>query len=253
MTEARDDHARRRPRDRPGGISFAVAKAAALASVVAEASDGAAAYRLYKETRPDLVIMDLTMPGFGGVEAIKRDPAMGSGGARILVFTMHQNAAYAVQAIRAGAKGYVTKSSPPEELLRAIFDVLREGPRSSADIDHELALSRVAGESAAVEILTPREFEILRMLLAERTTEKIAEILHVSPKTVANTLISSRASLAWIRISSLSVLRFGNGSWTSGARRGAVRCPGAALIRRSAPRISPWPHQQTIDPASFAC
>jgi two-component system, NarL family, invasion response regulator UvrY len=161
--------------------------------VVAEATDGAAAYRLYKETTPDLVIMDLTMPGLSGFEAIRRirqwDPA-----ARILVFTMHQNATYAIQAIRAGAKGYVTKSSPPEELLRAIFDVLRGKTAMSADIDHELALSRVAGESAAVEILTPREFEILRMLLAERTTETIAEMLHVSPKTVANTryLIKSK-------------------------------------------------------------
>jgi two-component system, NarL family, invasion response regulator UvrY len=154
--------------------------------VVAEAIDGATAYRLFKETQPDLVIMDLTMPGVGGFETIKRirqwDPA-----ARILVFTMHLNATYAVQAIRAGAKGYVTKSSPPEELLRAIFEVLRGRTATSADIDHELALSHVAGEAAAVEILTAREFEILRLLLAEQTTEKIAELLHVSPKTVANT------------------------------------------------------------------
>ena len=65
--------------------------------------------------------------------------------------------------------------------------MLRGRTATSADIDHELALSHVAGEAAAVEILTPREFEILRMLLAEQTTENIAEILHVSPKTVANT------------------------------------------------------------------
>src|SRR5437867_3399338 len=92
--------------------------------VVAEACDGAEAYRMFKETQPALVIMDLTMPGLGGIEAIKRirqwDPA-----ARILVFTMHQNAAYAVQAIRAGARGYVTKSSPPDVLVGAVFDVLK--------------------------------------------------------------------------------------------------------------------------------
>jgi DNA-binding NarL/FixJ family response regulator len=162
--------------------------------VVAEASDGAEAYRLFKETRPDLVIMDLTMPGFGGVEAIKRirqwDPT-----ARILVFTMHQNAAYAVQAIRAGAKGYVTKSSPPEELVRAAMDVLNGRIAFSADIDHELALSRVAGTPAATDVLTPREFEILRMLLAERSTGDIARILHVSPKTVANTRYIIKAKL----------------------------------------------------------
>src|SRR5438445_378638 len=106
-----------------------------LLKVVTEASDGAEAYRLYKQTRPDLVIMDLTMPGFGGVEAIRRirqwDPA-----ARILVFTMHQNAAYAVQAIRAGARGYVPKSSPPEALVRAGFEVLPGGIAFSAEIGH---------------------------------------------------------------------------------------------------------------------
>jgi two-component system invasion response regulator UvrY len=161
--------------------------------IVAEASDGAEAYRLFKQTRPDLVIMDLIMPGFGGVEAIRRIRQWDRA-ARILVFTMHQNAAYAVQAIRAGAKGYVTKSSPPEALVRAAFDVLQGRIALSADIDHELALSRVADTPAATDVLTPREFEVLRMLLAERTTEDIAELLHLSPKTVANTryLIKSK-------------------------------------------------------------
>lgn len=153
--------------------------------VIAEAEDGAEAYRLFKETRPDLVIMDLTMPGFGGIEGIRRIRQWDRT-ARILVFTMHQNAAFAVQAIRAGARGYVTKMSPPETLLRAIFDVLDGGIALSPDIDHELALSRLGDETAAADLLTAREFEVLRLLLAERTTEEIAETLHLSPKTVAN-------------------------------------------------------------------
>jgi DNA-binding NarL/FixJ family response regulator len=154
-------------------------------TVVAEAADGAEAYRLFKTTRPDLVIMDLAMPGIGGVEAIRRirqwEPT-----ARILVFTMHQNAAFAVQAIRAGAKGYVTKLSPPEALVRAVFDVLEGRIALSPDIDHELALSRLADETLAADVLTAREFEVLRMLLDERSAEQIAETLHISPKTVAN-------------------------------------------------------------------
>jgi DNA-binding NarL/FixJ family response regulator len=129
--------------------------------------------------------MDLTMAGVGGIEAIRRirqwDPA-----ARILVFTMHQNAAFAVQAIRAGARGYVTKTSPPEALVRAVFDVLAGRIALSPDIDHELALSRLADEAVAAEVLTAREFEVLRMLLAEKTTEEVAGTLHISPKTVAN-------------------------------------------------------------------
>ena len=150
--------------------------------VIAEAAE---AYRLYKSEAPDLVIMDLSMPGIGGIEAVRRIRQWDKG-ARILVFTMHENAGFAVQAIRAGARGYVTKTSPPETLVRAVMDVLAGKIAISPDIDHELALSRLAGESSAADVLTPREFEVLRLLLAENTTEEIAETLHVSPKTVAN-------------------------------------------------------------------
>ena len=133
--------------------------------VVAEAGDGADAYRLYKEVKPDLVIMDLSMPGIGGIEAIRRIRQWDHA-ARILVFTMHQSASYAVQSIKAGARGFVTKSSPPDALLRAIAEVMAGRIALSPDIDHELAISRLASEPSAVDALSPREFEILRMLLA---------------------------------------------------------------------------------------
>ena len=153
--------------------------------VVAEAEDGAEAYRQFKATKPDLVIMDLTMPGVSGIEGIRHirqwDP-----NARILVFTMHQNAAFALQAIRAGARGYVTKMSPPETLLRAVAEVLGGHIALSPDIDHELALNRLEDEVKAADILSAREFEVLSLLLAERSTEEIATLLNLSPKTVAN-------------------------------------------------------------------
>jgi len=165
--------------------------------VIAEAAEGAEAYRLFRQTQPDLVIMDLTMSGIGGIEAIRRirqlDPD-----ARILVFTMHQNAAFAVQAIRAGARGFVTKTSPPEALVRAIFDVFAGRIALSPDIDHELALSRLGHERIATEDLTAREFEVLRLLLAEKTTAEIADTLNISPRTVANhhSLIKSKLGVS---------------------------------------------------------
>jgi DNA-binding NarL/FixJ family response regulator len=162
--------------------------------VVAEAGDGAEAYRLYKQAAPDLVIMDIAMPGIGGVESIRRIRQWDAA-ARILVFTMHQTAAYAVQAIKAGARGYVTKSSPPEALLRAIAETLAGRVALSPDIDHELALSRLAEEPMAADALTPREFEILQMLLAGKSIEDIAETLHISIKTAANTRYLMRGKL----------------------------------------------------------
>ena len=153
--------------------------------VVAEAGDGAEAYRLFKEVRPDVVIMDLAKPGIGGIETIRRIRQWDRG-ARILVFTMHQNVGFAVQAIRAGARGYVTKTSPPETLVRAVLDVLAGHIAVSPDIDHQLALGRLADAPVAADVLTAREFEVLQMLLAEHTTQEIAEALHLSPKTVAN-------------------------------------------------------------------
>ena len=162
--------------------------------VVAEAENGADAYRIYKEAKPDLVIMDISMPGIGGVEAIRRIRQWDHA-ARILVFSMHQNASYAIQAIKAGARGFVTKSSPPQALLHAIAEIMAGRIALSADIDHELAINHLAGEPQAVDTLSPREFEVLRMLLAEKSVDDIAETLHISVKTAANTRYLIRAKL----------------------------------------------------------
>jgi two-component system, NarL family, invasion response regulator UvrY len=152
---------------------------------VAEAVDGDEAYVRFQEVTPDVVIMDLSLPGQGGLEAIarisRRDPS-----ARILVFSMHQNPTFAVQATRAGAKGYVTKSSQPEVLVRAIYDVYQGRPALSPDIAQALALSKLGSGDQALADLTVREFEILRMLVDARSTEDIATALHISPKTVSN-------------------------------------------------------------------
>ncbi len=165
--------------------------------VAGEADDGISAYRLYKELSPDIVIMDLSMQGVGGIEAIRRIRGWDAN-ARILVFTMHDNSAFATQALRAGAKGYVTKSSAPVVLIEAIYDVLKGRRALSPDISHALALTYLNDEPRVLDVLTPREFEILRMLVAEKSTAEIAETLCLSPKTVANAhyLIKSKLGVA---------------------------------------------------------
>lgn len=154
--------------------------------VVAEASDGAEAYQNYKSYQPDIVVMDISMQGQGGLEAITRIKQLDSD-AKIIVFSMHQNPSFAIQATRAGALGYVTKSSEPEVLIRAIYEVQQGKQTLSADIAQTLALEKLGSDNAALDQLTVREFEILRMLVAAMPPHEIAETLNISPKTVSNT------------------------------------------------------------------
>ncbi len=154
-------------------------------SVAGEAADAVQAYQSYKDLQPDVVIMDISMPGRGGIDAIGHirglDPQ-----ACILMFTMHAGAVYALQAFRAGACGYVTKSSPPDLLVRAVRDVAAGCRVICPEIAEQLALDRVAGDSTALADLSPREFEIFRMLVDARSTGDIAAALNISRKTVAN-------------------------------------------------------------------
>lgn len=153
--------------------------------VVGEARDAASAYQCYKDTSPDVVIMDISMPGRGGIDAIEHirelDPY-----ARILVFTMHSGVAYALQAFRAGAKGYITKSSAPDLLVRAVRDVAAGRLAICPEISEALAIDRVQEEQTKLHELSPREFEIFRLILAAKSTDDIAAAFNLSPKTVAN-------------------------------------------------------------------
>jgi DNA-binding NarL/FixJ family response regulator len=153
--------------------------------VSAEAEDAAAAYRAYQAERPDVVVMDLSLPGPGGLEAI-RHIRQWDRTALLLVFTMHASAAFALKAFEAGACGYITKSSAPHELVRAIATVARGGRALSEDIAREIASERLGNERSLVEDLGPRETEILRLVASGWTTEQIATSLNLSTKTVQN-------------------------------------------------------------------
>ena len=175
--------------------------------VVGEGGDAAEAYRLYRELEPDIVIMDIALPGPGGIEATRRIRQC-DGTARILIFTMHQGAAFALKAFQAGASGYVTKSSEPAELVRAIEAVLGGRRAISPDVARELAEDRLSNAVTAVAELTPREVEILRMIARGSTTETIAASLAISLKTAQNnhyqikSKVGARtdAELVWLAI-----------------------------------------------------
>jgi two-component system invasion response regulator UvrY len=154
-------------------------------AVVGEAANAAEAYRLYKGTSPDVVVMDLSMPGRSGIDAIEHIRRYDAR-ARILVFTMHAAAPYALMAFRAGAAGYVTKSSPPDVLVGAVRSVAEGRVAICPEISEALALDRVKQEREGLDGLSPREFEIFRMILDAKTTDEIAAALNVSRKTAAN-------------------------------------------------------------------
>ncbi len=153
--------------------------------IIAEAASGEEAYILYKKHQPNLVIMDLSLPGQGGLVSISRIRKYNPD-AKILVFSMHQNPVLALKSTQAGAKGYITKSSQPEVLISAIYDVHKGLTTLSPDIAQALAYEQLGEEHTVLAELTVREFEILRMLVEPRTTSEIAQTLNLSPKTVSN-------------------------------------------------------------------
>jgi len=153
--------------------------------VVGEAGEAAEAYEVFRRTEPDVVVMDISMPGASGLEAMRHirqwDPR-----ARIVVSSMHCTAALALKAFEAGASGYVAKSAEPSEFAEAIRVVARGGRALSADISRVIAGEAIAGGRSILERLTPREADILRQIALGSTSQEIAATLNLSIKTVQN-------------------------------------------------------------------
>jgi two-component system, NarL family, invasion response regulator UvrY len=165
--------------------------------VVAEAGDAESAYALFVEHQPDVVVLDLSMPGVSGLDLVRR-MTVRQPSARVLVFSMHEDASLAERAIQLGARGYVTKSSAPETLASAVADMMAGRVAFSPDIAQALAMLRVTGEGDPLTALSAREFEIFRLLARGQTVSSIASLLSLSAKTVANyhSLIKQKLNIA---------------------------------------------------------
>jgi DNA-binding NarL/FixJ family response regulator len=153
--------------------------------VVAEADGAASAYAAFKAHAPDIVVMDISMKGASGLEAIRNIRSRNQR-ARILVFSMHSEAALVKAAFSAGASGYVTKSSEPATLIHAVRSVARGERAMSDDVAHVLAAESLNPSQSILGRLGEREIEILRQLASGSTTEEIATKLNLSTKTVQN-------------------------------------------------------------------
>jgi DNA-binding NarL/FixJ family response regulator len=167
-----------------------------LFEVIGEAESGEKAYQIFGELKPDVMVMDLSMPGMGGLEAIRRI-LMRYEKAKILVLSMHEDLSFANQALKLGAKAYLTKNALADDLVKSIETVTQGDVFLSDEIAKKMAMQSISGNQDPVDELSAREFEIFRLLAEGLDIEAIASTLNISSKTVSNyqTMIKQKLNI----------------------------------------------------------
>jgi len=169
---------------------------------IKEAANGQEAVRALKEWRPDLVILDLNLPGISGLQVLVRFK-IEDAKVRILVISMHDNPIYVARALQAGADGYVSKNAPPEQIFEAVRRVADGRTYIEHETAQELALWNLRTPSDPLKQLSSRDIEILRFLVEGSSLTEIAQALGVSYKRVANHCTQLKAKLAARRMADL--------------------------------------------------
>ena len=168
---------------------------------VSEAGDVESGLVIYERERPDIVLLDLNLAGTGGLEMLRRILALDAS-AKVVIFSMHAEPVYAVRAMKAGARGYVSKSAPVDELVAAIRKVSAGGQYIDREVASRIAVSQLTAEDP-MQQLSMREAEILRLLGQGKSLTAISESLGVAYKTVANTCSNMKAKLGVERTADL--------------------------------------------------
>ncbi|MDL2338516.1 MAG: response regulator transcription factor [Pseudomonadota bacterium] len=193
-----DDHALVR-------MGFKMLLGDALVEVVAEAGSGEQACQDYPKVKPDVVVMDLSMPGMGGLEAVRRllahDPQ-----ARILALSAHEDTAHPRRVLRAGALGYLTKRSAPDTLIAAVTAVAHGDRYVDAQTAQALAMAQIDGETSPAEMLSEREFSVFIQLAQGKSVAAIADSLSLSPSTVGTHLYNVKQKLNATNQSELTLI-----------------------------------------------
>lgn len=154
--------------------------------VIGEAANGAEAVALVTEQEPDVLLLDITMPVKDGIEATEEIVELKKK-TRILILSMHADEQYALRTLRAGANGFISKGARLEELLKAITEVHngeRYLPEQMAESLGERSIEDKIDEKSLVEMLSPREYQVMSYLAQGMTGREIADVLAISPKTV---------------------------------------------------------------------
>lgn len=165
--------------------------------VIAEAGSGEQAYRMYLDHQPTVVVMDLTMPGAGGLEASRRILARDRQ-ARILVFSVHENEIFLNRALDQGILGYISKRSASSVMLEAVRQVAEGKLYVGQEMVPFLIERRASADQGLIARLSPREFEVFRLRAEGMSVNDIAELLKVSPKTIGhhNTSIKQKLGVS---------------------------------------------------------
>ncbi len=175
-------------------MGFRMLLADAQIEVVAEASTGEQACADYPKIKPDVVVMDLSMPGMGGLEAVRRLLAQDAN-ARVLALSAHEDTAHPRRVLRAGALGYLAKRSAPEALITAVTTVARGERYVDAQTAQALALAQIDGQSSPADSLSEREFSVFIQLARGASVPQIAAALNLSPSTVGTHLYHIKQKL----------------------------------------------------------
>ena len=179
--------------------------------VVDEADSGEAAYQRYPEVRPDVVVMDLAMPGIGGIEAVRRLLSRDAQ-ARVLILSAHEDTAHLKRVLKVGALGYLSKRSAPEDLIGAVRSVAAGRIYLDADLARKLAMQDLGGgTSGPVEALSEREFTVFIQLARGQSVNQIAETLCLSPNTVGTHLYNIKQKLGAANQAELALIAVRNG------------------------------------------
>jgi two-component system invasion response regulator UvrY len=162
--------------------------------VILEACDAESGERVFLAEQPDICVLDINLPSVSGFELARRILAYAAS-ARLIMFSMNDDPVFAARAIEAGARGYVSKSGDPRDLVEAIREVGRGGTYLPPSIARGIAFAGPELSRSPLAKLTSREIEILRLLGAGKSLSEIAWLVHVSYKTIANTSSAMRQKL----------------------------------------------------------
>lgn len=178
--------------------------------VVAEAESGEEAIKRYPAIKPDVVVMDISMPGIGGLEAVTRllakDPA-----AKVLILSAHEDSSHPKRLLKAGAVGYLSKRSAAEELIQAIHQVFKGKTFLDSKLAQAMAMQQLTGEQNPVEVLSDREFEVFMLLAKGQSVAQIAEKLFLSPRTVGTHLYNIKQKLNAGNSAEITLIAMRNG------------------------------------------